>query len=106
MNLDELERLLAVYNKHRDDSTSSVWQKLERMIAARIDLETALRNSARELIADARLARKLHASVCNAVGLLNCCPEVARFAFARDAHTILRQALVDYADAAIAQEQK
>ncbi len=44
-------------------------------------------------------AEALHAAVCQAVALLNCCPEIGRLAFARDAHTMLRQALVDYADA-------
>lgn len=33
------------------------------------------------------------------MSLLNCCPEIGRLAFARDAHAMLRQALVDYADA-------
>lgn len=46
----------------------------------------------------------LHAAVCDAVALLNCCPEIGRLAFARDAHTILRQALVDYADAYMDQQ--
>jgi hypothetical protein len=43
--------------------------------------------------------QKLHAAVCQAVALLNRAPEVARCAEGREAHTILRQALVDYADA-------
>jgi hypothetical protein len=43
--------------------------------------------------------QKLHAAVCQAVALLNRAPEVARCAEGREAHTILRQALADYADA-------
>lgn len=49
----------------------------------------------------ARLARasdSLHAAVCRAVTLLNCAPEVARYAEGREARDILRQALIDYAD--------
>ncbi len=46
-----------------------------------------------------RVAEALHVAVCDAVSLLNCCPEIGRLAFARDAHTILREALVAYADA-------
>lgn len=41
---------------------------------------------------------KLHAAVCQAVALLNMAPELARSPDGREAHTILRQALVDYAD--------
>jgi hypothetical protein len=41
----------------------------------------------------------LHAAVCQAVALLNRAPEVARCAEGREAHTLLRQALADYADA-------
>lgn len=41
----------------------------------------------------------LHAAVCNAVAMLNCCPEAARLADVRRAHDMLRQALVDFADA-------
>ena len=44
-------------------------------------------------------AEALHAAVCQAVALLNCCPEIGRLAFARDAHDMLRQALMAYADA-------
>lgn len=33
-------------------------------------------------------AEALHAAVCKAVALLNCCPEIGRLAFARDAHTM------------------
>jgi hypothetical protein len=43
--------------------------------------------------------KALHAAVCQAVALLNRSPEVASCAEGREAHTILRQALVDYADA-------
>ena len=46
-----------------------------------------------------RAAEALHAAVCQAVLLLNCCPEIGRLAFARDAHELLREALVQYADA-------
>ena len=42
---------------------------------------------------------KLHAAVCQAVQLLNVAPEVARCAEARAARDLLRQALLDYADA-------
>lgn len=44
-------------------------------------------------------SEKLHAAVCQAVALLNRAPEVARCAEGREAHTLLRQALVDYAEA-------
>lgn len=44
-------------------------------------------------------AEALHAAVCQAVALLNRAPEVARCAEGREAHSLLRQALVDYADA-------
>lgn len=44
-------------------------------------------------------SEKLHAAVCQAVALLNRAPEVARCAEGREAHTLLRQALADYADA-------
>ena len=43
----------------------------------------------------------LHAAVCNAVALLNCCPDAARLADVKRAHDTLRQALVDFADAYI-----
>ena len=41
----------------------------------------------------------LHAAVCQAVALLNRAPELARCAEGLEAHTLLRQALADYADA-------
>lgn len=41
----------------------------------------------------------LHTAVCNAVQLLNVCVEGARIKEVRDAHNILRTALVTYADA-------
>lgn len=41
----------------------------------------------------------LHAAVCRAVALLNVSLEVAGCADGREARDILRQALVDYADA-------
>lgn len=44
-------------------------------------------------------AEALHAAVCQAVALLNRAPEVARCAEGREARDLLRQALVDYADA-------
>lgn len=44
-------------------------------------------------------SEKLHAAVCQAVALLNRAPELARCAEGREAHSMLRQALVDYADA-------
>lgn len=44
-------------------------------------------------------SERLHAAVCQAVALLNCAPEVARCAQGQEAHTLLRQALVDYANA-------
>lgn len=40
----------------------------------------------------------LHTAVCKAVGLLNMSPECAQGAKSREAHNILRQALIDYAD--------
>lgn len=48
--------------------------------------------------------KTLHAAVCQAVDLLNRSPEVASCAEGRKAHTILRQALVDYADAHMDQQ--
>jgi hypothetical protein len=45
------------------------------------------------------MSEPLHAAVCQAVALLNVTPEIARIPGAREAHTILRQALADYADA-------
>lgn len=47
---------------------------------------------------------RLHVALCQALGLLNVSPEVARCADARRAHDILRQALIDYADAVQAKE--
>ena len=41
---------------------------------------------------------RLHEAVCQAVALLNRSPETALCAEAREAHTILRQALIDIAD--------
>lgn len=43
--------------------------------------------------------KKLHEAVCQAVALLNRAPELARSNEGREAHTLLRQALVDVADA-------
>ena len=43
--------------------------------------------------------KKLHEAVCQAVALLNRSPEVAMCAEWREAHSLLRQALVDVADA-------
>ena len=43
--------------------------------------------------------KKLHEAVCQAVELLNRSPEVARCPEGRKAHSLLRQALVDVADA-------
>ena len=43
----------------------------------------------------------LHAAVCNAVALLNCCPEAARLTDVRRVHDMLRQALVDFVDASM-----
>ena len=43
----------------------------------------------------------LHQAVCNAVTLLNVCPDAARVADVRRACDILRQALVDFADASV-----
>jgi ribosomal protein L22 len=45
------------------------------------------------------VAEALHVAVCQAVALLNRAPEVARCAEGREARDLLRQALVDYADA-------
>lgn len=42
----------------------------------------------------------LHAAVCQAVGLLNHAPEIARTSDGRRVRDILRQALLDYADSA------
>lgn len=41
----------------------------------------------------------LHAAICQAVALLNVAPEVARCKEGREARDVLRQALIDYADA-------
>lgn len=46
-----------------------------------------------------RAAEALHLAVCQAVALLNRAPEVARCAEGREARDLLRQALVNYADA-------
>jgi len=43
--------------------------------------------------------KKLHEAVCQAVALLNRAPELARSTEGREAHNLLRQALVDFADA-------
>lgn len=43
-------------------------------------------------------ADALHAAACQAVALMNRSPEVARCADGREAHRLLRQALVDYGD--------
>lgn len=43
--------------------------------------------------------KKLHEAVCQAVALLNLAPELARSTEGREAHNLLRQALVDVADA-------
>mgnify|MGYP006374310179 FL=1 len=48
-----------------------------------------------------RPTQDLHAAVCSAVALLNCCPEAGRVADVRRAHDMLRQALVDFADASM-----
>ena len=40
----------------------------------------------------------LHAAICQAVALLNVTPELARSETGRQAHNILREALVTYAD--------
>jgi len=42
--------------------------------------------------------KNLHEAVCQAVALLNRAPEVAQCAEAREAHSLLRKALVDLAD--------
>jgi hypothetical protein len=49
-------------------------------------------------------AEALHVAVCQAVALMNRTPEVARCAEAREAHTLLRQALITYAAAAMLPE--
>jgi len=41
---------------------------------------------------------KLHTAICQAVAILNVAPEIARISEGRQAHTILRQALAEYAD--------
>lgn len=41
----------------------------------------------------------LHMAVCNAVQIMNMSPDIARSADGRKARDILRQALIDYADA-------
>jgi hypothetical protein len=43
----------------------------------------------------------LHAAVCEAVEVLNLSPDLARLADGRKVSAILRQALVNYADACI-----
>ena len=43
--------------------------------------------------------KKLHEAVCQAVALLNRAPELERSTEGREAHNMLRQALVDVADA-------
>ncbi len=48
-----------------------------------------------------RPTQDLHAAVCNAVAMLNCCPEAARLTDVRRAHDTLRQALMDFADASM-----
>lgn len=41
-------------------------------------------------------AEKLHTAVCQAVAILNVCPEGAQIPEVRNAHNILRAALADY----------
>jgi hypothetical protein len=44
---------------------------------------------------------ELHLAICQAVALLNLSFDAARCSNAREAHDLLRQALVDYADTAM-----
>jgi hypothetical protein len=60
--------------------------------AAELERLTAERDA---LLVDTEM---LHVSVCQAVALLNCCPEAARIQDVRLAHAALRHALVAYAD--------
>ncbi len=59
-------------------------------------------NSSNETVAAAdssHLEDLLHVAMCQAVALLNRSPAVASCSEAREAHTILRQALIDHANA-------
>jgi hypothetical protein len=80
---DELGRLTAEVDAYRDSCEAK---------ADRID---RLGESVHRLTAE---RDALHASVCQAVALLNCCPEAARIRDVRLAHDALRHALVAYAD--------
>lgn len=84
IDLDELERL------YRDQQDRGLYSEA---------LTIALRNAAPELIAMARQAEALHTAMCQAVALLNVCPDIAMLNERRAAHAILRQTLIDYADA-------
>jgi len=44
------------------------------------------------------LIEELHSAICQAVALLNISPECARGVESREAHNILREALIDYAN--------
>lgn len=44
-------------------------------------------------------SERLHAAVCEAVSVMSTSPDIARSADGRKARDILRQALIDYADA-------
>jgi hypothetical protein len=48
---------------------------------------------------DSQLAQALHTAVCEAVAIFNTAIEVARLPDGRKVHDILRNALVEYADA-------
>jgi hypothetical protein len=61
---------------------------------ANAQLCAALRNAAPELIAMARRTEAMHVASCQAV-----CPQIGRTPEGYEAHAILRQALIDYADA-------
>lgn len=88
IDLDELERL------YKEGATQGDF----------LDWYKAIKPVAPELIAMARQADEIHTAICSAVSHLNICPELARSENGRTAHLILRQALIDYADAM--QEQK
>lgn len=96
IDLDELERRMQEAFRTHDDMDD--WRD------AVLALNEAIRNTGHELIAMARQADALHVAVCQAVALLNVCPDIALLNERRAAHAILRQALIDYADAM--QEQK
>ena len=75
-----------------------LWRAFMAGVVADTRVRASRPNLRSETMTDRETTERLHAAVCQAVALLNRAPDLARSPEGSEAHNLLRQALVDYAD--------